>query len=233
MEIFCLLCIRGSFDIIKSGREYCSADRLFRESGNQIDTQSVPSLNTNQNFMRFLILLLIPVILVFWMISLYNKLVRKRAMAEEGWAGIDVQLKKRYDLIPNLLETVKGYAKHEQETLQQVISARNQAQAAGSVQEQQAAEKQLNTALANVFALSEAYPDLKANQGFVNLQNQLSAIEGDIEKARRYYNATVRELNIMVESFPSNLLAGPMGFDQQEYFELDNDAERANPQVKF
>ncbi len=183
--------------------------------------------------MRFLLLLVIPVILIIWAISLYNRMVRKRAMAEEGWAGIDVQLKKRYNLIPNLLETVKGYAKHEKETLSQVIEARNQAQNASTVKGQEAAETQLNSALANVFALGEAYPDLKANQSFVNLQNQLSSIEGDIEKARRYYNATVRELNIMVESFPGSMLAGPFGFEMQEYFELQDDAQRANPEVKF
>jgi len=183
--------------------------------------------------MKFLLLLIIPIVLIFWAISLYNRMVRKRAMAEEGWAGIDVQLKKRYNLIPNLLETVKGYAKHEKETLSQVIEARNQAQNASTVKGQEAAETQLNGALANVFALGEAYPDLKANQSFVNLQNQLSSIEGDIEKARRYYNATVRELNIMVESFPSSMLAGPFGFELQEYFELHDDAQRANPEVKF
>ncbi len=183
--------------------------------------------------MRYLLLLLIPVLIIFWVINLYNKLVRKRSMSEEAWAGIDVQLKKRYDLIPNLIETVKGYASHEKDTLNAVIEARNQAQSAGNVKAQESAEKQLNSALANVFALSEAYPDLKANQSFVNLQNQLTGIESDIEKARRYYNATVRELNIAIESFPSNMLAGPFGFEQQDYFEIENESERANPQVKF
>jgi LemA protein len=154
-------------------------------------------------------------------------------MAEEGWSGIDVQLKKRHSLIPNLVETVKGYAKHEQDTLQQVITARNSALSAKGVAEQTSAENKLNSALANVFALSESYPDLKANTNFLQLQQELSAIEGDIEKSRRYYNATVRENNIMVESFPSNLVANSFGFFNREYFEIENAAERELPSVKF
>ena len=172
-------------------------------------------------------------VVVFWAVGLYNKLVRKRSQMEEGWSGIDVQLKKRYNLIPNLVETVKGYATHEKETLDAVISARNQAISADNVPAQQNAENQLNSALANVFALSESYPDLKANTNFLELQKELSAIEGDIEKARRYYNATVRENNIMVESFPGNLLANQFGFDLANYFEIEDDAERSNIDVKF
>lgn len=180
-----------------------------------------------------LILFAIGLFLVFYVIGLYNKFVRKRSMMEEGWSGIDVQLKKRYDLIPNLVETVKGYAKHEQDTLNAVITARNKAIQAEGVAQHTEAEKQLNQALANVFALSEAYPDLKANTNFLQLQQELSAIEGDIEKARRYFNATVRENNIMVESFPSNLIANTFGFKLSEYFELEDDSQRANPTVKF
>ena len=172
-------------------------------------------------------------LVVAWAISVYNKLVRKRSQMEEGWSGIDVQLKKRYNLIPNLVETVKGYATHEKETLDAVISARNQAISAEDIQAQENAEKQLNSALANVFALSESYPDLKANTNFLELQKELSAIEGDIEKARRYYNATVRENNIMVESFPGNLLANQFGFALADYFEIQDDAERGNIEVKF
>lgn len=178
-------------------------------------------------------LIAVVVILGFYIISVYNLLVRKRSMMEEGWSGIDVQLKKRHNLIPNLVETVKGYAKHEQETLDQVITARNSALKADTVKTQTAAEQQLNTALANVFALSEAYPDLKANTNFVQLQQQLSAIEGDVEKARRYYNGTARENNIMVESFPSNVVANMTGFELAEYFEINNAAERSLPEVKF
>ncbi len=181
----------------------------------------------------FLVLLAIIVLLVFYAIGIYNKLVRKRSMVEEGWSGIDVQLKKRHDLVPNLVETVKGYAKHEQETLDQVVKARNSALQASDIKSQIEAEKQLNSALANIFALSEAYPDLKANSNFVHLQNELSAIEGDVEKARRYYNATVRENNIMIESFPNNLFANTFGFDVHEYFEIDSETEREAPQLKF
>jgi LemA protein len=179
------------------------------------------------------ILIVIVVLALFWGVGLYNKLVRKRTQMEEGWSGIDVQLKKRYNLIPNLVETVKGYATHEKETLDAVISARNKAIAAGDIPSQQNAENQLSSALANVFALSEAYPDLKANTNFLELQKELSAIEGDIEKARRYYNATVRENNIMVESFPSSLIANNFGFGMGDYFEIENESERSNPEVKF
>ena len=184
--------------------------------------------------MTFLwVLLAIALILVFYFVGIYNKLVRKRSMMEEGWSGIDVQLKKRYNLIPNLVETVKGYASHEKETLQQVIEARNSALSADGVKAQTSAEKNLNSALANVFALGEAYPDLKANTNFLQLQTELSNIEGDIEKARRYYNATVRDNNIMVESFPSNIVAGMGNFELGEFFEIEVEAERSNPEVKF
>lgn len=181
----------------------------------------------------FLILIGLVILIAFYFVGIYNKLVRKRSMMEEGWSGIDVQLKKRYDLIPNLIETVKGYAKHEQETLNQVILARNTALKAEGVAAHTKAENQLNTALANVFALSEAYPDLKANTNFLQLQQELSSIEGDLEKARRYYNATVRDNNIMVESFPSNIVANMGNFDIAEFFEIEDDAQRATPTVKF
>lgn len=181
----------------------------------------------------FLIIGGIALLLVFYFVGVYNKFVRKRTMMEEGWSGIDVQLKKRYNLIPNLVETVKGYATHEQETLNQVILARNNALSADGVKAQTQAENQLNSALANVFALSEAYPDLKANTNFLQLQNELSAIEGDVEKSRRYYNATVRENNIMVESFPSNVIANSFNFQMGEYFEIEDAGQRTLPKVKF
>ncbi len=180
-----------------------------------------------------LIVLAIVVGLLLYLVGAYNKFVRKRAMMEEGWSGIDVQLKKRHDLIPNLIETVKGYARHEQETLSQVIEARNAALQAEGVKQQTQAENQLNSALANVFALGEAYPDLKANTNFIHLQQELSGIEDGIEKARRYYNATVRENNIMVESFPTNFLANGFNFDLADYFEIDDPGERSVPKVKF
>ena len=180
-----------------------------------------------------LILIAVAVLALFYFVGLYNKFVRKRAMVEEGWSGIDVQLKKRYNLIPNLVETVKGYATHEQETLQNVIAARNNALSAEGVKAQTSAENQLNSALANVFALGEAYPDLKANTNFLQLQQELSKIEGDIEKARRYYNATVRENNIMVESFPSNIVANSFGFYANDFFELEDDQQRSLPKIEF
>jgi LemA protein len=184
--------------------------------------------------MTFLLIIIAVIALtLFYFVGIYNKFVRKRSMMDEGWSGIDVQLKKRYDLIPNLVETVKGYAKHEQETLNQVIKARNNALNAEGVKEHNQAEKELSGALANIFALSEAYPDLKANTNFIQLQDQLSAVEGDVEKARRYYNATVRENNIMVESFPSNIIAGMMGYHQTEFFEIEDSSQRAAPQIKF
>lgn len=178
-------------------------------------------------------ILILAVVLVIYGVGIYNTLVKKRTMVEEGWSGIDVQLKKRHNLIPNLVETVKGYASHEKETLDQVIKARNSALNADGIAAQTAAENQLNSALANVFALSEAYPDLKANTNFLQLQGQLSEIESDVEKARRYYNATARENNIMVESFPSNLIAGMGGFGVEEYFEIEEPGERALPKVNF
>ena len=169
----------------------------------------------------------IVVLLALYAISIYNKLVAQRAGSEEAWSDIDVQMKRRYNLIPNLVETVKGYASHEKETLEQVIAARNAAQAAtGTPGEQAGAENILTGALRQVFALSEAYPDLKANTNFLKLQEELSAIEDHIQKARRYYNGTARDLNTTVESFPSNLVAGQFGFAKIDYFELD-DAEAA------
>ena len=179
------------------------------------------------------IIIAIVVIALFYGVSVYNKLVRNRTMMEEGWSGIDIQLKKRHDLIPNLIETVKGYAKHEKETLNQVIKARNSALKAEGISAQKTAEKQLNSALANIFALGEAYPDLKANTNFIQLQEELANIESDIEKSRRYYNATVRENNIMIESFPSNIIANMGNFDMGEFFEIEDSGERDNPQVKF
>ena len=173
------------------------------------------------------------VLILAYGLSVYNKLIRKRAMMEEGWSGIDVQLKKRYNLIPNLVETVKGFAKHEQETLEKVIQARNSALNAQGVEGQQQAENMLTKALGGIFALSEAYPELKSNTNFLQLQQELASIEGDIEKARRYYNATVRENNILVESVPSNLVAGAFNFKLGPFFEIELEEERATPKVKF
>ena len=181
------------------------------------------------------ILLAIIVIAVLVVVFLYNGLVRARQMAEEAWSGIDVQLKRRADLIPNLIETVKGYATHEKSTLSEIVELRNKAQAlpAGDVAGRGAVEGLLGQALGKVMALAEAYPDLKANQNFSELQQTLDGIESEIQMARRYYNGATRDLNIKVESFPSNLLAGPFGFAKRAFFEIDNPADRAVPQVKF
>lgn len=170
--------------------------------------------------------------LVAWCISTYNKLQRLKNLAEEGWATIDVQLKKRYDLIPNLVETVKGYAKHESTTLEAVIAARNAAMSATG-DAKMAAENALTGTLKSLFALQEAYPDLKANANFMSLQQQLSSIEDELASARRYYNGTVKTLNICIESFPSNVIAKRMKLEKRAYFELDSEQERKAPTVKF
>ncbi|HMU13817.1 MAG TPA: LemA family protein [Flavobacteriales bacterium] len=179
------------------------------------------------------VLLGLLVLLAFYAIAIYNKLVKLKNLVAEAWSGIDVQLKKRYDLIPNLVETVKGYAAHEKETLENVTRARTAAQQATTVEGQQAAEKQLSGALMNLLAVAEQYPELKANTNFLELQATLQTVEGDIEKARRYYNGNVREQNTLIESFPSNIVANLFGFAKSVFFELENPAEKQNPQVKF
>ncbi len=178
------------------------------------------------------------VALVLYVISLYNGLVDKRARTEEAWSGIEVQLKRRHNLIPNLIETVKGYASHEQTTLETVINARNTAIQAGQTTTNSTAqaETMLSGALRQLFALAEDYPDLKANTNFLDLQGQLKELEDQIQMARRFYNGSVRDLNIMVDSFPSNLVATRFSFTKFEFFELD-EAEAAEvkkvPSVKF
>src|SRR5690606_23743389 len=174
-------------------------------------------------------------IAVIYAISIYNGLVKTRQMVEEGWSGIDVQLKRRTDLIPNLLETVKGYMGHERETLEAVTNARANATSAanGTPEERAAAEGQLSSALGRLIATAEAYPDLKANTTFLEFQAALQSVEDEIQMARRYYNGATRNLNVMVESFPSNLVANNFGFQKAEYFELEADADRAVPSVKF
>lgn len=179
------------------------------------------------------VLIGLAVLVAFYGVGIYNRLVKLSTLVDEAWSGIDVQLKKRYDLIPNLVETVKGYATHEKETFENVTKARNQAQNATTVEGQQTAENQLNKALINLYAVAEQYPELKANENFLSLQNELSDIESDIEKSRRYYNGTTREYNILIDSFPSNIIAGMTKYDKAAFFEIDTEAERQNPQVKF
>ncbi|KUY19708.1 hypothetical protein BAZ12_04550 [Elizabethkingia miricola] len=178
------------------------------------------------------VIALVAIVLLYG-VSVYNKLVKFRNLVQEAWSSIDVMLKKRYDLIPNLVETVKGYATHERETLDSVTQARTMAKNAGSVQEKETAEKNLNQAMMNLFAVAEQYPDLKANTNFQQLQNELSSLESDIEKSRRYYNGTARENNTLVESFPSNIIANMYKFEKAPFFELQNTAEREVPSVKF
>ena len=180
-----------------------------------------------------LIILAVIAIFFFYGISIYNRLVKLKTIVEEAWSSIDVMLKKRHDLIPNLVETVKGYATHERATLDSVTRARAAAMGANTIQEKEVAEKNLSQAMMNLNAVAEQYPDLKANTHFLQLQGELSALEGDIEKSRRYYNGTVRENNILVDTFPSNILANMFKFTKSTFFELDNVAERVVPSIKF
>ncbi len=166
-------------------------------------------------------------------IVIYNNLVSLSFRADSAWADIDVQLKRRYDLIPNLVETVKGYATHEQETLENVTKARNTAMSAEGPAAKAQAEGVLAGALRQVFALAEAYPQLRAVEGFSDLQGQLAAIEDTIQNARRYYNAVVRDFNTKIGQFPSNIIAGQFKFTQREFFELEAPAERQAPKVDF
>lgn len=184
--------------------------------------------------MTWIVLALLIAISVF-AIVLYNGLVKKRQMVEEGWSGIDVQLKRRSNLIPNLVETVKGYASHEQDTLNEVTELRAKVgdMAAGDVAGRARAESALSQALGRLFAVAEAYPDLKASQNFSDLHQSLDEIENAIQMARRYYNGAVRNLNVAVESFPSNLVANQFKFEKAEYFEIEDEADRAVPDVKF
>ena len=179
------------------------------------------------------ILLAIIIILVLWYVSTYNSFVNLKNKVEEAFSTMDVYLKKRYDLIPNLVETVKGYAKHESETLANVIGARNRAASATSVDEKMEAEKQLNASMMNLFAVSEQYPDLKANQNFLSLQHDLKEMEGEITNARKYYNAVVRNFNTKCETIPSNIVANIAHFEKQPLFEVDSAEERKNVKVSF
>ena len=171
-------------------------------------------------------------VLVLYVVVQYNGLVRLRNRIENAWSQIDVQLQRRYDLIPNLVETVKGYAAHEREVFERVTQARNQALNAQGVANQAEAENMLTGALKSLFAVSEAYPELKANQNFLALQEELSGTEGRIAYARQFYNDAVQSYNTKIQQFPSNLIAGPFGFKEREYFEAD-DTSRGPVQVQF
>jgi LemA protein len=175
-------------------------------------------------------LILIAVALIVFM--MYNALVRLKVQADSAWSDIDVQLKRRYDLVPNLVETVKGYASHERGTLEAVVSARAKAMSAQGPAERAQAENALTGTLKSLFALAEAYPQLRAAENFGQLQTQLGSIEDSIQNSRRYYNAVVRDLNTKVLQFPSNMIARSFGFREREFFEMDA-AERSVPKVSF
>lgn len=183
--------------------------------------------------MTGLIILGILVLLVISLVAMYNGLVRLKIQCDNAWADIDVQLKRRYDLIPNLVETVKGYAAHEKDTLEGVITARNRAMTASTPGERAEAENLLSGALKNLFALAEAYPQLRAIESFTSLQNSLSQIEETVQNARRYYNAVVRDLNTKIEQFPTNIVANMLGFKERQFFEVTAAAEREAPKVSF
>ncbi len=180
------------------------------------------------------ILLIIIIAVIGYLIAIYNKFVSLRAGIDSSWSDIDVQLKRRYDLIPALVDTVKGYKEYEASTLENVIKARQQGMSATTVADKSAAEGMLTNALGKLFALAEAYPDLKANTTFLTLQNELSGIEDTIQNARRYYNAIVRDYNAKVESFPDLIVAQKFNFTQRSYFELDeSEAEAAKKMPKI
>jgi len=180
-----------------------------------------------------IIVLGLVVLVVGGLITIYNSLVRQRNQVQEAWAQVDVQLKRRFDLIPNLMETVKGYMHHERETLEAVTQARAQVAGAGSLPERAEAEGVLTAALGRLFAVAEAYPDLKASQNFLALQEELTSTENKIGFARQYYNQQVMNFNNRVQMFPSNIVAGMFNFQQREFFELKDEAQRQAPQVKF
>jgi LemA protein len=179
------------------------------------------------------ILIAVIAVLIIWLISLFNGLVTLKNRVAEAWSDIDVQLKRRYDLIPNLIETVKGYATHEKELLEKITLARSQAMQASSMEEKGQTENALSSTLKSLFAVSENYPDLKANENFAKLQDELSDTENKIQASRRFYNSNVRDFNTGIEKFPGNIFAGLMNFKVREFFTIDDEAQRQTPQVKF
>lgn len=183
--------------------------------------------------MGLIIVLVLVVVVVFMLIAMYNGLVQLRVRADSSWSDIDVQLKRRHDLIPNLVETVKGYAAHEKSTFENIAKYRSAAMQASTPAEAGAAEAQLTTALRGLFAVAENYPQLRASEQFTGLQASLQEVEGAIQNARRYYNAVVRDYNTKLQSFPTNIVAGGLGFQQKQFFQVDTPADRENVAVKF
>ncbi len=180
-----------------------------------------------------IILLIVVGVVALWLVATYNGLITLRNRVDEAWSDIDVQLKRRYDLIPNLVNTVKGYAAHESGTLEKVITARNAAMSATNPQAKAEAENALSGTLKSLFALSESYPDLKANQNFLSLQNELTDTENKILSSRRFYNGNVRDFNTKLQVFPTNIIANALGFAKRDFFEVDAAEERKNIEVKF
>jgi LemA protein len=183
--------------------------------------------------MAIIIISLVIGIVALWGIATYNSLIKMRNEVDEGWSGIDVQLKRRYDLIPNLIEIVKGYQAHESNVFKEVTELRSQAMATSSVKDKAQAESALGLGLGRLFAIAEQYPELKASQNFLDLSQNLSAIEDDLQLARRYYNGTVRQYNTGIQSFPNSILANYFSFIQRDFFEIAEAAERMVPKVEF
>ena len=179
------------------------------------------------------IILIVVILAVTWLVWIYNRFIRRKNEVREAWSGIDVQLKRRHNLIPNLIETVKGYAGHEQETLDTLTRIRAGTTGERGVTQVAQAETILSKALGNILAVAEGYPDLKASANFLDLQQKLHEVEEQVQLSRRYYNGTVRDWNILVESFPSNLIATSFGFGIAEFFEIELATERAVPEVSF
>ena len=173
------------------------------------------------------------VIIAAWLIGVYNGLIKKRNQTDEAWSDIDVQLKRRYNLIPNLVETVKGYAKHESSVFQKVTEARASAMNAKGAKAKAEAENMLSNTLKSLFAVSENYPELKASNNFLKLQDELSDTENKIQASRRFYNGNVRDFNTKLQVFPTNMIAGMLGFKAREFFEVKDENARKNPEVKF
>ena len=199
-----------------------------------MNTLVLAQVTANTTLIAAIVLGVVALLVVLWVVGMYNGLIRLKNATDESWSGIDTELRRRYDLIPNLVETVKGYATHERETLEKVIQARNTASANhGSPESQARDENLLVGALRQLFAVAEAYPDLKANTNFLELQKELANTEDRIQRSRRFYNANVRDLNNKIELFPSNIIAGMFGFTKREFFEVEEAAARQPVAVKF
>ncbi|MBU4030624.1 LemA family protein [Patescibacteria group bacterium] len=179
------------------------------------------------------VIIILAVVVVLWLIAIYNGLIKMKNRTDEAWSDIDVQLKRRYDLIPNLIETVKGYATHEKELFEKVTQARTAAMGAENPNEKAEKENILSGTLKSLFAVSENYPDLKANENFLELQRELTDTEDKIQASRRFYNGNVRDINIKIQQFPNNLIAGALGFKKRDFFETENEAEREPVKVAF